>query len=233
MPKSKRVLFLSHHTENDLGHFFTYFKKNNFKIEIINPLSNSQLPTNLNNYIGVIILGGVMHVAETNKYPRIFEEIKWIKNLIKVGFPTLGICLGAQLIAKASGATVSENKEKVVEVGYKDIIINNENSLIKDIPNKVFQWHSQGCTLPNNAKLLASNSTFKIQAFMVGNNIFGFQFHPEVLEDMIVNWNDASPDILLKQGASPIAEQLREHLKYSKNIQRWLEFFLDRWTKLR
>ena len=68
---------------------------------------------------------------------------------------------------------------------------------------------------------------------MIGNNIFGFQFHPEILEDMIVSWGSKSPEILLKKGASPINDQLKEHTKYSQDIQKWLEFFLDRWIELR
>ena len=115
----------------------------------------------------------------------------------------------------------------------RDLIINYEDPVIKGIPNKVFEWHTQGCTLPKNAKLLASNRTFETQAFMIGNNIFGFQFHPEILEDMIVSWGSKSPEILLKKGASPINDQLKEHTKYSKDIQKWLEFFLDRWIELR
>ena len=174
-----------------------------------------------------------MCVSETNKYPKILNEIIWIKNLIKIKFPIVGICLGAQLIAKASGAEVDYNKDAIVEVGYKDLIINYEDPVIKGIPNKVFEWHTQGCTLPKNAKLLASNPTFETQAFMIGNNIFGFQFHPEILEDMIVSWGSKSPEILLKKGASPINDQLKEHTKYSKDIQKWLEFFLDRWIELR
>tara|TARA_B100001123_G_C15343074_1_gene1035842 strand:- start:7394 stop:8095 length:702 start_codon:yes stop_codon:yes gene_type:complete len=233
MSKTKKILFLSHHNENDLGYFQSYFKKNNFKIEIIYPLSDSNLPSNFNNYEGVIILGGAMCVSETNKYPKILNEIIWIKNLIKIKFPIVGICLGAQLIAKASGAEVDYNKDAIVEVGYKDLIINYEDPVIKGIPNKVFEWHTQGCTLPKNAKLLASNPTFETQAFMIGNNIFGFQFHPEILEDMIVSWGSKSPEILLKKGASPINDQLKEHTKYSKDIQKWLEFFLDRWIELR
>ena len=133
------------------------------------------------------------------------------------------------MIAKACGSKVQHHKKKIVEVGYKDILSVNNNSIFKNCPNKVYQWHAQGFTLPDKAELLATNDTFNIQAFVMKKRIFGFQFHPEVKKDMIINWNLKSPNLLTKIGAVHKEKQLEDHIKYSKFIKKWFDNFLKKW----
>ena len=82
-------------------------------------------------------------------------------------------------IAKASDASVRNHKNNIVEIGYKDISILRKNTILHKFPEKVYHWHKQGINLPKNAVHLAYNSTFDVQAYSIGNKIFGFQFHPE------------------------------------------------------
>ena len=124
------------------------------------------------------------------------------------------------------------HKDNIVEIGYKDVIKNSKSIYFENFPKKVFQWHSQGFTLPNGAKLIASNSTFKVQAFSIGKKIFGFQFHPEVDKDMISNWNNKSTNILSFKKAEHEDIQLKDHIKYSKIVRLWFEKFMKNWIAL-
>ena len=228
----KKILFISHHEDVELGLMKKFFIDNEFKIDILKPLQGSPLPLETDEYIGIIILGGAMNVGDSKEYPEIEKELYWIKNLLKKNISMIGICLGAQLIAKASGANVQNHKNNMVEIGYKDISILRKNTIFHEFPEKVYHWHKQGINLPKNAVHLAYNSTFDVQAYSIGKKIFGFQFHPEVVENMILNWNKKSSHMLTKVGAENIEKQLNDHKKYSNIVKKWFENFLKNWLDL-
>ena len=228
----KNILFISHHSEVELGIMEEFFINEKYSIKIAKPFDNFKLPLNFNNYSGVIILGGAMNVEDDEKYPWIKEELYWLKNLITLNIPTIGICLGAQLIAKALGGDVGYHDKNYIEVGYRNISQLKKNSVIGNFPEKVYHWHTQGIKLPNIAKHLAYNSIFNAQAFSIKDNIFGFQFHPEVNKKMILNWNLKSRHMLSKPGATAKNIQLKDHEKYSNSVKSWFENSLKNWLNL-
>ena len=232
MLPSKEILFISHHNDTELGLMEEFFLSNSYNIHITKPLHGNILPTNIDNYAGVIILGGAMNVDDKEKYPELEKELKWIENLINTNIPIIGICLGAQLIAKVCGAKVQNHKKNLVEIGYKNISFINSSTIVKSFPPKVYHWHKQGFSLPNNAIHLASNSIFDIQAFSIKDKIIGFQFHPEVVEDMILNWNIKTPQMLSMNGAVNTDIQLKDHSKYSEFVKRWFNNLLKNWLDL-
>ena len=83
MRVNKKILFLSHHEEIELGIMNNFFIENGYEIDIITPLHTFNFPSNISNYNGIIILGGAMNVADTDDYPAINKEIEWIKDLFK------------------------------------------------------------------------------------------------------------------------------------------------------
>ena len=226
---SKKILFVSHHNEIELGIMKNFFLENNYNIEVINPLIGKKLPKDFKNYSGIIILGGAMNVNDTKEYPDLINEIDWIKEITKSNIPILGICLGAQLIANAYGATVDNHKDGLVEIGYRKVSFINKNANLDFYPNKVFQWHTQGFNLPNKSQLLAYNELFDVQAFVIKNNIFGFQFHPEVDKKMIIKWNNKSSIAMKKKGFIKKETQLKDHETYSENVSNWFKLFLKNW----
>ena len=232
MLSTKNILFISHHSEVELGIMEEFFINEQYNIEIAKPFDSLKLPINFNNYSGVIILGGAMNVEDKEKYPWIKDELLWLKNLKNSNIPTIGICLGAQLIVKAFGGNVGYHHKNYVEIGYRDISQLKKNSVFGKFPEKVYHWHSQGVRLPNIAKHLASNSTFHVQAFSIKDNIFGFQFHPEVNKKMILNWNLKSSHMLCEPGATTIDIQLKDHEKYSNSVKSWFENLLKNWLNL-
>jgi len=140
-------------------------------------------------YGGLIFLGGPM--SANDPLPYLNAEMRAIERAVAAGTPVLGVCLGAQLIAKALGARVFRNATR--EIGWFDIhlakgaandpVFNGLQS-----PEAVFHWHSDTFDLPDGAELLAQSERTERQAFRYGRTVYGMQFHLEVTPQMIVNW---------------------------------------------
>ena len=140
-------------------------------------------------YTGLtIILGGPIGVYETEDYPFLQQEIDLLKVRLEKNLPTLGICLGAQLIAHALGAKVYAGHSK--EIGWSKLSLpateNNPLQALEDI--EVLHWHGDTFDLPEQAELLASSNLYPNQAFRIGSNILALQFHPEVASDSLEKW---------------------------------------------
>lgn len=185
-----RVLVLQHIECEDLGGMEKSLEDNGIKYNYIPLYAGAKIPQKIEDYSGIIILGGPMNVYEEKKYPFLIEEDKLIKKALKKDLPILGICLGGQLIAKASGAKVLTGHRK--EIGWFNVQLTEEGTkdpLFSGLPKKfkVFQWHSDTFNIPSNAKKLASSEIFPNQAFRLGKS-YGIQFHIEVMDSTIYNW---------------------------------------------
>ncbi len=130
-----------------------------------------------------------MNVYEEEEYPFLVREDRLIKDAIKRDIPILGICLGAQLIAKAAGARVYKGEKK--QIGWYPLRMTEragEDPLFSGFPEElqVFQWHGDTFDLPEGATLLARDDLYH-QAFRYGK-AYGLQFHLEITEGMIRDW---------------------------------------------
>lgn len=128
----------------------------------------------------VVVLGGPIGAYEDRTYPFLQREVEVLAARLKTGRPTLGICLGAQLIARASGARVLPLGIK--EIGFDPISLSEAGRAaplrhLDGVP--MLHWHGDTYDLPAGATLLASTPKTVQQAFSIGNNILGLQFHPE------------------------------------------------------
>ena len=135
-----------------------------------------------------IILGGPIGVNDVVDYPYIQEEIDLLKVRLANDLPTIGICLGAQLIASALGAKVYAGNQK--EIGWSKLKISpTANNLLNPLEDiEVLHWHGDTFELPNNAVHLASSDLYENQAFKYGNNILALQFHIEASTDSLEKW---------------------------------------------
>ena len=183
---SKNILVIQNIGCEHLGNLAKLFELDGFNVTILNS-QNDLIPTDLIYYSGIIILGGPMSVYDNYAYLK--NEQKLIKKAVDMNIPTLGICLGSQLIAEAMGGKVYPGNLK--EIGWHDIEITENGSRdifngIATLKNTVFQWHGDTFELPESAIILAKSDTY-VQAFRIKTAI-GIQFHIEVDESMIDEW---------------------------------------------
>ncbi len=155
---------------------YTYFFEDNFVLP------------DLKNIDALIIMGGNMNVDEEEKFRWLRKEKKLIKAAINARKKVIGICLGAQLIAAALGCNVYPGSQK--EIGFYPVQFTDgalNHPLFNHFKNlyTVFHWHGDTFDLPANAQLIASSAICKHQAFLIGNNVMGFQFHFEMNETII------------------------------------------------
>lgn len=184
-------MVLQHVPYELLGTMNPLFKKQGLRIKYVNfgryPLQRPEII----GYDGLVILGGAMNVDQVDEHPHLQTEIELIQKAMSNNIPTLGICLGSQLIAKACGASVKQNVRK--EIGWYDINVTphaESDPLFQhfDENEKIFQWHGDTFELPSDAIHLASSKDCNNQAFRLGEIIYGLQFHLEVDPHLIERW---------------------------------------------
>jgi GMP synthase-like glutamine amidotransferase len=157
------------------------------------------------SYDAILIFGGGMHVDQESRHPWLRDEDVLVRDLAERGIPMLGVCLGAQLIAKALGARVGAMPGP--QIGWFDVEQTPDaagDPLFADLPRRFssFQWHSYEFELPPNAVALARDSVC-LQAFRAGETAWGIQFHAEVTKESVDDWFRSSkpPDAPLDLAA--------------------------------
>ncbi len=178
---------LIYHTRRKFfGHIGEWIEQKGFDLETHSLKIGDSLPKSEDIEM-LFVLGGSQNVNDFEKYPWIEPEIKLIKELIKRKIPIFGICLGAQIIARAFDFTVEKNTEP--EMGWFDVTL-NENGIaspfFKNVP-KTFtplHLHNDIIRLPKSIKPLATSEITNVQAFNI-DNALALQFHPEHNEDTL------------------------------------------------
>jgi len=190
-----------------------------------------KLPDNLNDYQAFIILGGPMGAYEEGRYPYLFKVQELIREAVLKHIPTVGICLGGQLIARALGADVGPNFIK--EIGWSPVRMlpaGEANRLFSNLPSmlSVFQWHGDTFALPKGAVLLASGEACQNQAFLYADHVWALQFHLEVTPAMIANWSEIYENELVNYGGpgAPALLNLNTQARWEA-MQPWREQFLS------
>lgn len=152
---------------------------------------NPEVRPALDKYAALIVLGGPMNSDQIDTYPNLLTEVEIIREAVGRGLSVLGICLGAQLLAKSLGGAVKRNP--VREIGWYDVDLTADGQSDPvlstfDKRQRVFQWHEDGIELPSGAVHLASSPASRVQAFRFGERAYGFQFHLEADGRLIDRW---------------------------------------------
>jgi GMP synthase (glutamine-hydrolysing) len=187
----KLAMAIRHVAFEDLGSFEGVLRKRGFTVRYhdigldelaaIDPLAMELL----------IVLGGPIGVYEDERYPFLKEELRLLETRLTANRPTLGICLGCQLMAKALGARVYPGPHK--EIGFAPIMLTaaGQSSCLAPFSSPgatVLHWHGDTFDLPSAAVRLASTEHYENQAFAVGGNLIGLQFHPEATASGFERW---------------------------------------------
>jgi GMP synthase (glutamine-hydrolysing) len=179
----------------------------------------------------LIVLGGPIGVYETDTYPFIADEIAAIAARLSAGKPTLGICLGAQMMAAALGARVAPGPVK--EIGWAPLQLSaeGEKSLLAPLgTTPVLHWHGDNCELPAGCTKLASTQNCPVQAFMAAPAQLGLQFHLEAEPARFETWLIGHTLELSKAGVDPrkLRDQAREFAAATRAVgQRVFSAWLD------
>jgi len=177
----KQAIILKHVPFEGPGIISTWLTSNNYVASVVNMFDNPSLPA-VADVDFLIVMGGPMGVNDTSKYIWLETELLFIKECIAYNVPVIGICLGAQLIAKALGGNIYANESK--EIGWYPVQFNNreipEKLRSASIETAVFHWHGDTFTLPAGAKCLGSTSLTTNQMFLYKNYVLGIQFHAEM-----------------------------------------------------
>ena len=184
-----RVLVFRHVPFEHLGRIEPPLVSRGITIDYADLYQPGAIAPDPSRYDGLIFMGGPMSVNDG--LPYLEQEAGWIAQAAEAGRPILGVCLGAQLIAKALGARVYRNPVK--EIGWFDIELTGVGAtdplFAGAAPREtVFQWHGETFDLPAGANWLASSSSCPHQAFRMGSNVYALQFHLEVTPEMIADW---------------------------------------------
>lgn len=187
----QKVLVLQHVPHEGLGIIGRELYTNGLQPEYLKVYEGHEFPFDVSGYSALIVLGGPMGVYEDDKFPFIAKELKLIRSALKDNLPILGICLGAQMLAKAAGAEVYKGGKK--EIGWYEAELTEEGEddrLFLGLPRKftVFQWHGDTFDVPANGLNLVSSELFPNQVIKAGPRAYGIQFHLEVTEEMIKSW---------------------------------------------
>ncbi|MDO4435492.1 MAG: gamma-glutamyl-gamma-aminobutyrate hydrolase family protein [Cardiobacteriaceae bacterium] len=230
-PNSKRIAIILHNPQGHTGMIGEYFAKNgHHQMKKYCPLAGCVLP-DLETFDAAVVFGGNMSVNDN--LPALQLELEWIRAVVEAGKPYLGICLGAQLLARAFGGIVTRHPEHYVEIGYFPVYptIDGYNTIFQTAPERFYQWHNEGFTLPDNAIKLASSDLYPNQAFRMGESAFAFQFHPEAHEAQMNTWFERSAEQLQNAGAQTVEAQVRYREELLEPTRVWLEDFLERWLE--
>ena len=137
------------------------------------------------------MLGGPVSAYETEKHPYLAHEVELIRRYLDRELPVLGVCLGSQLLAAACGGRVYPG-ELGKEIGWADVELTRSgisDRLWTGFPARfmTFHWHGDTFDLPEGAEVLARTERY-VQAFRMGSNAYGVQFHPEVVPKELASW---------------------------------------------
>ena len=189
------ILVIKHEKTEGAGTLEEYLTAAGRPFKVVELGGAGKLPA-LDDCKAIVSLGGPMNVYEEERYPFLALEDGFLKGAIERGIPTLGICLGAQLLAKCMGAKVLKAGER--EIGWHPVRLTKEahsDPLFKDLPHlmETFHWHEDTFDIPRDGVLLASSEICRNQASRIGRCAWALQFHPEMTAQMIEEWCETSP----------------------------------------
>jgi len=187
----KPVLVFQHIWCETPGIFLDLLRERKRPVETVRLYESEQPPEDLSRFSGLLVMGGPMSVNDEADHAWLKTEDRLLKEALALDVPTLGVCLGSQLIAKAAGGAVRHGPRK--EIGWYPIRLTaaaRHDRLFRESPEtiEVFQWHGEYFDTPPGAVNLAGSELYSCQAFSIGRNVYGLLFHVEVTAQMVKEW---------------------------------------------
>jgi len=185
-----RVLIVQHTAHEGLGWLQEWLPGVGVDVHPIHPYLGHRVPPQVEGD-ALIVLGGPMGAYDDAEAPWLPATRALLSTAVDDGVPTIGICLGAQLLAVAAGGEVQKGSAGP-ELGLGQVEVTVGDELLSAGSMPVVQWHYDAVTrMPDGAELLASSDAYRVQAFRVGDVAWGLQFHVEATEAMVREWAES------------------------------------------
>lgn len=199
----KTLLAIRHVPFEDLGSYALLLAEEGYAIRYVDAPTADFAALAKQQWDLVVVLGAPIGVNDGADYPFLALELEFVATRLNSGTPTLGICLGSQLMAKALGARVQ--RLKAVEVGWKPLQLTDAGQVspLRHLSGPVFHWHGEGFELPAGAVSLASTDITPHQGFTWGKAALAMQFHPEVTQRGLEQWYVGNTVELRELGLTP------------------------------
>ena len=226
------VLIVLHQENSTPGRVGRLLVERGHPLDVRRPCLGDPLPPTLAGHAGAVIFGGPMSANDEHDFVR--REIDWVGVALREEAPLLGLCLGAQMMARFLGARVYTHAEGRAEIGYYPVLPTADGLELAvrcgaAWPGHVYHWHREGFDCPPCSRTLATGDDFPTQAISVGRAAYGLQFHPEVTHAMICRWTVRGHERLAAPGAQDRSRQIEGRFMHDGAVRVWLHAFLDHW----
>ena len=213
-------------------------------VEVLHAYLGETVPVSLPvQYSGAITMGGYMGANDDIEFPWLTDERSLMKDLVANDIPFFGICLGGQLLATAVDGKVGPTP--VPEIGIASFQVSDvakQDAVFGHLAGKeviAAEWHKDYITdLPEEAVVLAGNDVCPVQAFRIGKNVYGIQFHPEIDSEIFSSWAETDDELArldnsIDQACAQVAAAEAELIKtWKPAFQAWAQLVKDQQAKV-
>jgi GMP synthase (glutamine-hydrolysing) len=226
------VLCIVHQETSETGRVGRQLQEMGYQVDVRCPRHGDALPDVGDGLAGGVVFGGPTSAMDRDVDAGIKAELDWIERAVAAELPFLGICLGAQMLARVLGARVYYHPYELFEIGYVPIHPTPAWRECLPATQHFYEWHKEGFDLPRGAVLLAEGERYPNQAFRYGPNAYGIQFHPKVTREIMLRWIHNSGERLNRPEVPCREEQCRQVERYDSSVEGWAYGFLDDWIGL-
>jgi GMP synthase (glutamine-hydrolysing) len=225
---TRKLILVRHGDDPPDDRVVTFAVRNGFEPVLCRPFKGEALPKAGPDVAGSVIYGGPFNVFEEDRYPFLNAEADWIRLCLAQEIPLLGICQGAQQIARVLGAWVGPLDPPVHEFGYYPVSPTQEGRDVLPETLYMTQAHFHTFAIPQGAVHLASSPLYPNQAFRYGARTYGFQFHPECTIEGFRRWWSNAWAPYGKPGVQSREEQAALMARHDERQAEWFYDFLSR-----